>query len=87
MQDLIQQIRAANAAGLYYVALFSALALPDICGSLESQDGVATGARYSDWFNQHVAPRYRGMAKPVINFGVRCFTKVGPNIRAGNTRA
>ena len=28
---------------LYFVALMAALALPDICGALESETGVATG--------------------------------------------
>jgi hypothetical protein len=72
MQDLLQQIRGANAVGLYYVALFSALALPDICGSLESQDGLANRARYIDWFNQHVAPRYLGSLDGETCYQFRC---------------
>ena len=72
MQDLLQQIRAANAAGLYYVALFSALALPDICASLESQDGLATGPRYIAWFDQHVAPRYGGNLDGTTCYRFRC---------------
>jgi hypothetical protein len=55
MKDLIQQIRAANRNGLYYVALFTALALPDICGGLEAPDGLATRARYIAWFDKNVA--------------------------------
>ncbi len=45
MQDFLDQIRAANQANLFYVALMSALALPDICGALESPDGRATAQR------------------------------------------
>ncbi len=60
MQDLLDQIRSASQAGLYFAALFPALALPDICGALESSDGLATGAKYTAWFDQHIAPRYRG---------------------------
>lgn len=58
MRDVLNQIRAANEAGLYYVALFSALAIPDICGALESQDGTANGQRYRAWFDRWVAPKY-----------------------------
>jgi len=58
MKDVLDQIRAASNAGLYYVALFSALAIPDICGALESQDGTANGQRYRAWFDRWVAPKY-----------------------------
>lgn len=60
MKDLLDQIDAAVRGRLYYVALFAALALPDICGALESEDGLANKARYVDWFNRYVAPRYTG---------------------------
>jgi len=58
MQDLLNQIRAASRANLFYVALMSALALPDICGALESPNGQANGQRYAEWFDRHVAPSY-----------------------------
>ena len=58
MIELIAQTRAAIGADLYYIALFSALAIPDICGAIESGDGEATGARYRAWYSQHVLPRY-----------------------------
>jgi len=58
MIELIAQTRAAFEADLYYIALFSALAIPDICGAIESSDGVATGNRYRAWYNEHVLPRY-----------------------------
>src|ERR1700693_5482967 len=55
MRDILAKTRAANTAGLYYVALFSALALPDICAALESPDGEAKGDRYIAWFDRHAA--------------------------------
>lgn len=58
MLELIAQTRKALDADLYYIALFSALAVPDICGAIESNDGEATGARYRAWYGQHVTPRY-----------------------------
>lgn len=72
MQDLLQQIRAANAGGLYYVALFSALALPDICGGLEASDGITSKARYIDWFDRRVAPRYHGFLDGETCYQFRC---------------
>jgi hypothetical protein len=54
MKDVLAQIDAANKAGYYYVALFSALAIPDICAALESPDGEARGDRYIDWYDRNV---------------------------------
>jgi len=58
MTDLIAQTRAAFAADLYYISLFSALSIPDICGAVDSTDGTASGARYRAWYTKHVLPRY-----------------------------
>lgn len=48
--------QAASDARFYYLALLGALAVPDMCGALESQDGLATGAKYQGWVDTHVAP-------------------------------
>jgi hypothetical protein len=58
MKDLLAQIRAANNARFYYVALLSALALPDICGALESDDGLSTQSKFVNWFDRFVSPKY-----------------------------
>jgi len=72
MQDVIQQVRAANGAGLYYVALVSALALPDICAALESADGQASKDKFEAWFNMYVAPRYNGFLDGETCYYFRC---------------
>lgn len=72
MRDLLAQIRAANSAGLYYVSLFSALALPDICGALDAPDGLANGSRYKAWFDCHVAPKYSGLLDGCTCYQFRC---------------
>ncbi len=41
VDELIRQIRGAMASGLYYLALFGPLALPDMCGALGSDDDRA----------------------------------------------
>jgi hypothetical protein len=58
MEDFLSQIQAALAARLYYVGLFAALGLPDICAALESPTGEASGTGYRAWFDEHVAPSY-----------------------------
>ncbi len=58
MDDILDQIRRASSAQLYYVALFTALALPDICGALESDDGHANKKRYIDWCDRYLMPKY-----------------------------
>lgn len=58
MREIIEQMTKASEAKLYYVALFTALALPDICGAAESSDGVSTPERYKAWFDANVSPKY-----------------------------
>jgi hypothetical protein len=69
MDEMIRQIRAASAAGLYYLALFGALTLPDICGALASSDGKATGTKYKAWLRDNVP----GDASDAdLIYGLRC---------------
>lgn len=72
MDDLIQQVRAVNKASIYYVALFSALALPDICAALESADGQASKAKFIAWFDANVASRYGGTLDGETCYYFRC---------------
>jgi hypothetical protein len=72
MKDIIEQVRLANRAGIYYVALFSALALPDICAALESTDGQASKSKFIAWFDTHVAPRYNGFLDGETCYYFRC---------------
>jgi len=58
MEDIIRQIQQGVQANLYLLALYAALPLPDICGAVESPDGVATGQKYRNWYNKYVFPRY-----------------------------
>ncbi len=58
MRDFLQQILAALEGNLYYVSLFAALAIPDMCGAIGSEDGQATGAKYVEWFERYVGHKY-----------------------------
>src|SRR5574341_240679 len=72
MKELLGQIRAIANAGLYYAALFPALALPDICGALEAPDGIATGSRYEDWFDRNLGSQYAGFLSGRDCYLFRC---------------
>ena len=57
MQELVNSVRTAIAQRNWYAALSLALALPDICGFLESpNDG--SQRRYVAWCDRFLVPRY-----------------------------
>lgn len=58
MRTLITQAREAADSRAYYLSLFAALALPDICAAMSSYDGKTNRTRYIKWFDRYVAPRY-----------------------------
>jgi len=59
MRTVIDQTRKALDGHLYYLALFAALAIPDIAAALESNDGRTSGKRYANWYERWVRPRLR----------------------------
>ena len=78
MRELLDQVLRAADARLYYLALFGALAVPDVCASMESADGLTNASRYISWFDSHVAPAYTvgPDRQPSLTgedaYGVRC---------------
>ena len=58
MKKFIEQIKKAYTNDMYYLALNSSLILPDICGALESDNGIAHKDKYIKWFNTYIAPKY-----------------------------
>ena len=56
MHTLITQTRTALEAKLYYLALMSSLAIPDIASALSSIDGRATKQRYIELYDSWVRP-------------------------------
>jgi hypothetical protein len=69
VEEMIRQIRAASVTGLYYLALFGALSLPDICGALASSDGKASKSKYTAWLRDNV-PEQASDADLI--YGLRC---------------
>jgi hypothetical protein len=58
MRDYLDQVRRVAQTDLYFVTLGSALAIPDMCAGMETNDGRTTGALYKAWFDAHVGPKY-----------------------------
>lgn len=58
MRSLIEQARQAADSRAYFLSLFAALTLPDICAAMSSSDGRTNGKRYAAWFDEFVADRY-----------------------------
>ncbi|MCZ7532295.1 MAG: hypothetical protein M5U23_02600 [Acidimicrobiia bacterium] len=48
------EIEGAIRAELYYVALFSALTIPDHMAALASPNGLTTGKKYRRWYRENV---------------------------------
>lgn len=67
MEELIVELNRVAGAGFYSVALFTSLALPDICAAIESDDGVARGHLYKAWFDKWVAHKYMKMPEGRVN--------------------
>jgi len=57
MERVVQDVRSAVNGEAWYSALALALALPDICGYVESPR-AGSGARYAAWFDREVGPCY-----------------------------
>jgi len=68
MQDLLKQIKTGLDHNLYYLSLFTSLAIPDICGALTTTNGVATKDKYIEWFNINV-----GKPKQYFLTGEDCY--------------
>lgn len=58
LEPILQEIDKAIEAELYYLALSTALTLPDVCSALEQPSGRTNGNRYKDWYRKHVQSHF-----------------------------
>ena len=72
MDEFLDEIEASCKAGYFYVTLMCCLALPDICGAISSDDGLASGQKYKAWFDTYVAPNYEGNLDGSNCWAFRC---------------
>lgn len=49
LHQMVAEMEACRDARLYFPAILVALALPDICGALGSDNGRSTGPKYKRW--------------------------------------
>lgn len=61
MELLVKQLESSLESGNYYLSLFTALTLPDIAGAMDSDNGLATGAKYKAWYEKWARPRFYEM--------------------------
>ena len=66
MLAILEQIDQSLNSRFYYLALFAALAIPDIAGALEAQDGRATDGRYKDWYEKWARPRLKEQVNALL---------------------
>jgi len=59
MKYLLNQITEGLYHNLYYLSLFVSLAMPDICGALESNNGKSNKEKYIGWFNRNLGFKYK----------------------------
>lgn len=57
MKQFVDAVRQAVSEGNWFGALFMALALPDICGSIETPEAKSK-ERYTRWFKQYLGRKY-----------------------------
>jgi hypothetical protein len=62
MQQFVDAVRRAIAASNWVSALTTALALPDICGWLETP-AAKSQKRYETWFDTYILDRYTGILR------------------------
>ena len=72
MKNLLEQIKKGLDNNLYYVSLFAALSIPDICGAIDSENGEASANKYVQWFNKYVARKYTGFLNGEDCYYFRC---------------
>ncbi|KKT35303.1 MAG: hypothetical protein UW24_C0011G0006 [Parcubacteria group bacterium GW2011_GWA2_44_12] len=72
MKDFLTQIEKGLDANLYLLSLFSALAIPDICGAMSSENGEASAEKYKTWFDKYVATEYNNFLNGNDCYYFRC---------------
>lgn len=72
MRNFLAQIKKGLDVNLYLLSLFSALAIPDICGAMGSENGEASAEKYKTWFDKYVAPKYNNFLNGDDCYYSRC---------------
>jgi len=71
LQQLLDEINKAAAGGFPRLAIAMAVALPDICVSLVSDDGRSDGKRYKAWCENNLGAEFAYLT-PEDLYSIRC---------------
>ena len=72
MEQIIKELRQLIYTPLHLTALNIALTIPDICASLESEDGKTSGEKYRQWVDKYFSPKYIGWIVGEDIYKLRC---------------
>lgn len=86
MYDLLDQISLGIEHHLYYLSLFAALAIPDICGSVDTPGRGKGKERYIAWFARYIEPKY-SRDTPTLVTGLDCYEFRCALLHEGKSRA
>lgn len=66
LDALIDQLEKSLDSQYYFLALATALSVPDIAAAIDSDDGKATGQKYVAWYDEWVLPRFSTNVNEVL---------------------
>lgn len=72
LYPLLNEINAAAANGMPFLAVTMAVALPDICAALASADGRTSQARYKEWCDDNLSGAHFTFVTPEDLYSMRC---------------
>lgn len=79
MQQYLDSIRLSLTTYNYFGAIAMALALPDICASIEAENNETNRDKYCAWFNKYLSqeytirPHYEGDSERVLFSAKECY--------------
>jgi hypothetical protein len=71
LEPMLREIVGALKADLYYLAILQALAIPDICGAVETKGGRGGPKQYKAWYEKYVW-RSHILLDPSDCYSLRC---------------
>lgn len=75
---LVNQLEEAVDSKFYFLALTTALTLPDIAAAISSSDGCASRKKYIDWYDKWVSPQFgKSLKKRLEAQGVTNLCEIG----------
>jgi hypothetical protein len=71
LEPMLKEIEHALEAKLYYLAIMTSLAVPDVCAALEHESGRTKASRYMRWYKDNLGQQYPFITPQDI-YSLRC---------------